>query len=115
MLFLHTIVKKNAGKKDNPEWSGRIAIEKFSWSNRQKKLVEQTFCLSCWCKHNFNRLIPSSKKNTAGAIAIDCKPVKPIVLAHMLFDTTHGWKRVESMQHPTLELTVSIKADHHPQ
>jgi hypothetical protein len=121
--------QKNAGKKDNPERSNcqncHVAMDKFSWSKRQKKLVEQRFCLSCWRKHNSNRLTVNSKSNitnsdkdTAGAIAIGCIgaiPTKPIVLAHMLFDATHGWKRIESMQHPTLELTVSIDADDYHQ
>ena len=35
---------------------------------------------------------------------------KKVTLAHHIFDSDSGWKRAESMQHPTLTLRVAVKA-----
>ena len=35
---------------------------------------------------------------------------KQVTLAHHIFDSDSGWKRAESMQHPTLTLRVAVKA-----
>ena len=37
---------------------------------------------------------------------VSSQPQQPIVLDHHLFDTKRGWRRAESMSHPTLRLRV---------
>ena len=81
------------------------------WSKRQKKMIERKLCANCWRKHrNSQRPVPSHQRSDktgddAGAIAIGCISSK---LEHMLFDPNLGWKRIESMHHPTLKLSVNI-------
>ena len=108
---------KKTGKKESEKincQTCRTQIEKFSWSKRHKKLIERKFCLSCWQK-NSPRQSPkgddSSKlkakaDSDAGAIAIGGITSQP--LDHMLFEPESGWRRTNSIQHPTLKLRLSV-------
>lgn len=108
---------KKVAKKDPDKvncQSCNVEIEKFSWSKRHKKLVERKFCLSCWQKHNPRQQkgadSPKDKakdKSDAGAIAIGCIASKPS-LDHMLFKRETGWKKTDSLQHPTLKLRLTV-------
>jgi len=108
---------KRHGKKDSGKincQSCNVEMEKFTWSKRHKKLVERKFCLSCWQKNSPRQQTgperPTDKqkdKSDAHAIAIG-GITSAARLNHMLFDPESGWKMIESMAHPTLELTISV-------
>ena len=109
--------KKKHGKK-NLSWincqSCKNEIKTFCWSKRHKKLIEQKYCLVCWQKNSprqqggLERSKDKGKdKSDPDAIAIGGRTSTPL-LDHMLFYFKSGWKRIESMKHPTLKLTVSV-------
>ena len=75
--------QKNKGKKDQELatcQSCKIAMEKFSWSKRQKKMIERKLCLAWWRQNNsrsnssakLTNTPPTDKKTRydAGATAI---------------------------------------------
>jgi len=109
--------KNKATKKENQHTncqSCNIEMDRYSWSRRQKKMIERKLCLPCWQQNNARA---SPKHNTqrterigddAGAIAVGSISTNSDRLEHMLFQPGKGWKRIESMQHPTLQLSVSI-------
>ena len=116
--------------------SCKVEIEKLIWSRRQKKMVECALCLPCWKKNNPKRgkgsadtsshdetsalliggittvtPIPADMLETSGIGS--CSTLdsgKEIVLDHHIFDSHDGWKKTESMPHPTLRLQVSTDA-----
>ena len=103
----------------------KVEIDELVWSRRQKKMIERTLCTSCWKKNN-----PRQQKEIAGGSksdevntlllgsietvesvssvcekSLDC--VSEVVLDHHIFDSAEGWKKSESMPHPTLRLKLS--------
>ena len=47
--------KNKLGRKDNQRsncQSCNVSMEKFSWSRRQKKMIEHKLCTTCWRKNN---------------------------------------------------------------
>ena len=96
-------------------------------------MIECTLCTSCWRKSS-RRGKNSAKDDSAGrrdkdgvnavlvgademdnpseSISSDDKleiaaTAKEVVLDHHIFDSDLGWKKSESMSHPTLRLVVS--------
>jgi len=106
----------------------KVEIDELVWSRRQKKMIERTLCTSCWRKNNPRQpkeASVSGKSDEVSALllgsietvesvssacenSIDC--VSEIVLDHHIFDSVAGWKRSESMPHPTLRLKISTDA-----
>lgn len=87
-------------------------IDKLFWSRRQKKMVEKAFCSSCWSKKTKEKSSNRQKnvnavttQDEAGAITIGgiSEP-----LDHLMFDSGQGWKKMESMRHPSLKLSLSV-------
>ena len=114
---------KKHGKKDLRKincQSCNVEIQKFSWSKRHEKIIKQKFCHTCWWKNNPRQQggpdQPKNKgkdKSDANVIAIQ-GITSTLLPDHMLFDPEPEWKRIESMKHPTLKLTVSVdKSDYH--
>ena len=83
-------------------------------------MIERTLCTSCWRKNNPRQPKEASvggKSDEVSALllgsietvesvlsacedSLDC--VSEIVLDHHIYDSVAGWKRSESMPHPTL-------------
>ena len=111
-------------------------MEKYVWNQRQGRMMEYSLCLPCWRKSNpkkgkatkdSSRRTYVSKDETSviviGAMsynpAIDSSVVPPdkenkphqdlqeTVLDHHIFHSPDGWKRSESMVHPTLRLRLT--------
>ena len=111
-------------------------MEKYVWNQRQGRMMEYNLCLPCWRKSNpkkgkatkdSSRRTYVSKDETSviviGAMsynpAIDSSVVPPdkknkphldlqeIVLDHHIFHSPDGWKRSESIAHPTLLLRLT--------
>ena len=111
-------------------------MEKYVWNQRQGRMMEYSLCLPCWHKSNpkkgkatkdSSRRTYVSKDVTSviviGALsynpAIDSSIVPldkknklhqdlhEIVLDHHIFHSPDGWKRSESMAHPTLRLRLT--------
>jgi len=62
-------------------------------------------------KHHLNTIYTQwteQEGDNAGAITVGSISTNSDWLEHMLFQPGKGWKRIESMQHPTLQLTVNI-------
>ena len=111
--------------------SCKTEIEKFVWSKRQKKTIECNFCFPCWKKNNprrgkgSNDDRPGDETSTllVGGIAavtsisdIESSGIssrgnphggEEIVLDHHIFHSQDGWKKSESMPHPTLRLQLT--------
>ena len=115
----------------------KTEIEKFVWSKRQKKTVECTLCYPCWRKNNPKRGKGSKGPNdnrpadetsallvggiTAVTSISDCESSsissrdnphggKEIILDHHIFNSQDGWKKSESLPHPTLRLQLTADA-----
>ena len=106
----------------------KTEIDELVWSRRQKKMIERTLCTSCWKKNNprqpkeasgggksdeVNALLCGSIETVESVSSVcenslDC--VSELVLDHHIFDSTEGWKKSESMPHPTLRLKLSTDA-----
>ena len=109
--------KTKPGKKDIQRTSCQscnVDMEKLVWSKRQKKMTERKLCNACWRTHNprnaqknstTRQQQPLGDDTGAIALSIDCITNK---LEHMLFDSSSGWKRHDSMRHPTLKLLVDV-------
>ena len=111
-------------------------MEKYVWNQRQGRMMEYSLCLPCWRKSNpkkgkatkdSSRRTYVSKDETSmiviGAMSynpvIDSSVVPPdkknkphqdlqeIVLDHHIFHSPDGWKKSESMAHPTLRLRLT--------
>ena len=105
-------------------------IEKFVWNKRQKKMIECTLCLLCWRKSNPKRerapkddrpgdetsalLVGGITSVTAvsdfESSGISSHSVDEIVLDHHIFHSQDGWKKSESLPHPTLRLLLTTDA-----
>ena len=114
--------------------SCKSEIEKFAWSKRQKKMTERSQCYPCWKKSDPKRNKTPSDDTTRdetsalliGGVTVTSisdtlessgissgslsRDDKQIVLDHHIFDSHDGWKKSESMPHPTLRLTLSTNA-----
>ena len=113
----------------------KAEIEKLVWSKRQKKMIEITCCMPCWKKNNPRRwkgsTDDSSRDETSALLVGGITAItsvsdtlessgissssspggrKEIVLDHHIFDSHEGWKKSESMPHPTLRLQLSTDA-----
>ena len=116
----------------------RAEMDRYSWSRRDKKMVERTLCLSCWKKANPRQdrrkkreepqkhdadetsalfvgalsLQPAEQNTNSDShvSSMSLESGRKVTLAHHIFDSDNGWKRAESMQHPTLKLRVTVKA-----
>ena len=109
--------------------SCKTEIKQFVWSKRQKRSIECTYCHPCWKKSRPNRASKddcSGDETSAliiGTIAEDtpitdvessgiCShatshEAKEIVLDHHIFHSQDGWKKSESLPHPTLRLQLT--------
>ena len=110
--------------------SCRVETDKFVWNKRQKKMIEVMFCMLCWRKKNPRRsnvaaagtsshdeasalMIGEITGNAALSDALESSGIssdREIVLDHHIFDSSDGWKKSESMPHPTLRLLLSTNA-----
>ena len=105
-------------------------IDKYVYNKRQKKTIEVTMCLPCWKKANPKKEKPpaDNTEDETGALLLiggisSTKPVdsevavitdrgkKEIILDHHIFHSKEGWRKSESMPHPTLRLLLSTDAD----
>lgn len=99
-------------------------MEKFAWNKRQHKMIECSVCLKCWRNNRKNAPAKSHQNEVAdetsalliGAAempqesmsSLSCPTSSEIILGHHIFDSSEGWKKAESMQHPTLKLRMSV-------
>ena len=127
-------------KKGKPEGNsaGKIPcklckaeIDRIVWNKRQRRNIECTLCLPCWKKSNPRKdKSPKDDKMTdeTGALVliggissvtavsdlessgISSHGRKEIVLDHHIFNSQDGWKKSESMPHPTLKLVLTTDA-----
>ena len=106
--------KKKGKQRDDAKGQCKdchIDIDKFFWSQRQKKMVEKGFCSSRWSKRskeksaNRSNVTAVNSRDDAGAITIGAIS-EP--LDHLILDSGKGWKKIESMKHPSLKLSISI-------
>ena len=114
-------------------------MEQYSWSKRQNRMIECTLCLKCWQKANPRKPRKSTPPEKPadetsailiGAIASSSVEVsitnssayiasisednaarkrRPIVIDHHIFHSTEGWRKTESLQHPTLRLRLTTE------
>jgi hypothetical protein len=106
-----------------------IEIDQHVWNKRRGRYIECNLCLNCWKKANPRKEKPLRKdtnnrdETTAILIGgVTCKSSnvsacehpnypKEIVLDHYIFDSHDGWRKSESMSHPTLRLRLTIAAE----
>lgn len=128
--------KSNDNKGDTTKTNCQVCkseIDKYSWSKRQHRMVECTLCLPCWkashprrnkSKRLYNKDQPRQAEfaNETGAVMIGaCEnktseiltirnacAQKPIILDHLIFENDIGWKVMEKMQHPTINLQLQV-------
>jgi len=115
----------------------KTEIDKFVWSKRQNKNVECSLCLPCWKKKNPKKPKNPKSESTAdadetsalivGEVAavtdtqnkssaiMSQKRGDEIVLDHHIFSTKEGWKKSESMPHPTLKLVLTADESNYNQ
>ena len=105
-------------------------IEKLVWNRRQQKMIERTHCLVCWKKKKSKTPVEDSTHDKTSALMIGGVTMgvsgtvplvsssissvgtrrgkkQQIILDHHIFDSHDGWKKSESMPHPTLKLELS--------
>ena len=93
----------------------KVEIDSLIWSRRRKEMVERNFCSKCWSlkskkPHKKEVNTVEDAEDEAGAI-IGGITQQPIPISHLLFDSDNGWKKMNSMKHPTLPLTISIEPE----
>ena len=93
-------------------------------------MIECTLCLKCWKITNTWRrefkqgpnnnqvygtdetsalLIGAAEVGAEKRLSTTKNPTNnAIVLDHHIFDSSEGWKKAESMQHPTLKLRINV-------
>ena len=52
----------------------------------------------------------SDDPDVVAAQSSECTRPQPVLLDHRIFDSRNGWRRAESMAHPTLRLRISTEA-----
>ena len=107
--------------------SCKTEIDKFVWSRRQKRTVECTLCHPCWKKKQSKPFKGDQPVDEASALFIgaitEAEPIlqvessicsnttshggKEIILDHHIFHSQDGWKKAESLPHPTLRLKLT--------
>ena len=107
--------------------SCKTEIDKFVWSRRQKRTVECTLCHPCWKKKQSKPVKGDQPVDEASALFIgaitEAEPIlqvessicsnitshggKEIILDHHIFHSQDGWKKAESLPHPTLRLKLA--------
>ena len=100
-----------------------VNTDKFIWSPRKNKYVECTVCRSCWRKSR-NKL-SNNNKSEASALIIGAvtssgnhnssKTSSEMKLDHYIFSDQEGWKVSESVEHPTVPLTLSTDKEAYSQ
>ena len=113
----------------------KVEIDKIVWNSRQRRNIECTLCLPCWKKSNPRKDKTKQPKekddkttDETGALVLigGISSVKSIsdfessgisshrrneiVLDHHIFNSQDGWKKSESMPHPTLKLVLTTDA-----
>ena len=131
---------KKAGSGKSPKVNCKLCkaeIDKFVWCKRQNKNVECSLCLPCWKKKNPKKPKNPKPEPTAdadetsalivGEVAavtdtqdessaiMSQKRGDEIVLDHHIFSTKEGWKKSESMPHPTLKLVLTADESNYNQ
>ena len=109
-------------------------IERYAWRKRQNRTIECTLCINCWQKANPRNIRRRKDRNSQveekpadetsalliGAIASSPEEIsvtedkemhkrKAIVIDHHIFDSNDGWRKSESLQHPTLRLRLTTE------
>ena len=107
----------------------KTEIVKFVWSKRQKRSIKCTYCYPCWKKNRLSKAgrndCPSDETSAlligviteataitdVGSSSIcsqgNSHGRKEIVLDHHIFHSQDGWKKSESLPHPTLRLQLT--------
>ena len=114
----------------------KVEIDKYVWNKRMNKMIECSLCLQCWRKANLKKNqtpkddpkngqskdetsallflcgVSSTEAESASIARQSRVSGKPqIILDHHIFNSHEGWKRCESMTHPTLRLRLTTKPD----
>ena len=99
-------------------------INKLVWSRYKKQWIECTLCSKCYKKLKGYKYSKPQQKSPAdeasvllvGSISQDissevCSSQARELssIGHYIFDSEEGWKKSESMTHPTLRLQISVQ------
>ena len=109
----------------------KVEISRYVWSKRRGKTIEVTHCMTCWRKSRPRRKPVKENNDVAkdetssliiGGVSItphsesavvhstasgDHRKTREIILDHHIFHSQEGWKKSESMAHPTLRLRLT--------